>query len=40
VLYEMVQQASKKGILDILHVVPSNREHLRVQDHLRIVQRL
>jgi nitric oxide synthase oxygenase domain/subunit/sulfite reductase alpha subunit-like flavoprotein len=33
VLYEMVQQASKKGILDILHVVPSNREHLRVQDH-------
>lgn len=30
---EMVQQASEKGILDILHVVPSNKNQVRVQDH-------
>jgi nitric oxide synthase oxygenase domain/subunit/sulfite reductase alpha subunit-like flavoprotein len=30
---EIVQQASKKGILDILYVVPSNVEKVRVQDH-------
>jgi sulfite reductase (NADPH) flavoprotein alpha-component len=30
---EMVQQASEKGLLDILRVVPSNKHQVRVQDH-------
>jgi len=30
---EMVEEASEKGILDILYVVPSNKEKVRVQDH-------
>jgi len=30
---EMVQQASEKGLLDILRVVPRNKHQVRVQDH-------
>jgi sulfite reductase alpha subunit-like flavoprotein len=30
---EMVQQVSEKGIVDILHVVVSNKDQVRVQDH-------
>jgi sulfite reductase alpha subunit-like flavoprotein len=30
---EIAEQALEKGILDILDVVPSNKEKVRVQDH-------